>query len=404
MLLEIEQLQEAVILHETGERRLRMFNDLMRMEITVCSQRYLERPSRYKKAPSNAAFMRWLSHEENVVVHCHMTRATFDYLCELVADVWDVGLSIRPQVCLQYQVFVALARLSSSDGGSTIRKLKILLKLSHGSMLNYAERFIDAILKLESRFLKWPSPERRQQLATFGETEHGFHGFIGSMDGTHCYLKRSPGFHMYPEAYADTWHKGGYGYNCLLTADHTGSIIAYLVGWPGGQGDKVLQPHTALSADPWRFLKKGEEFLFVDCGFARTMWSVPPYPGKAGKLAHNSEFNYAMRQARCRVEHVNAILKGRLGSLNAIPIDIQCNADHKRAQRWIRACLVLHNIYVRRKDEWEFEVSDSDESDDSGSDSGDENDDANWADCSGLDFQNAVRDRYLRSTGWVANQ
>lgn len=401
LLEEIEQLREAVLLHEVGERQARMFNELMIMEIRICSERYLDRPVSYKKAPSGTKFMRWLQDEENVVVHCHMSRATFDYICALVEDVWEMPLTLRPQCRLEFQVFVALARLASADGGSTIRKLVQLLKLSHGSMLNYAERFINAVLKLESQFVKWPSPERREQLAAFGGTEHGFHGFIASMDGTHCYLKRSPGFHMMPEAYSDTWHKGGYGYNCLLTADHTGSIIAYLVGWPGGQGDKVLQPNTALAQDPWRFLKKGEQFLFVDCGFARTMWCVPPYPGKAGKKTGNREFNFAMRQARCRVEHVNAILKGRLGSLNAIPIDIQCNADNERAQRWIRACIVLHNIFVRRKDEWVFETTDSESDSDSVSDS-DDDDDAAWPDCSGLQFQDAVRDRYLRSQGWVA--
>jgi hypothetical protein len=183
-----------------------------------------------------------------------------------------------------------------------------------------------------------------------------------------------------------------------LTADHTGSIIAYLVGWPGGQCDKVLQPATALSQDPWSFLKKGEQFLFVDSGFARTMWCVPPYPGKAGKKAHNKVFNFAMRQARCRIEHVNAILKGRLGSLNAIPIEIESDEDNIRAQRWIRACIVLHNIYVRRKDEWEFEVSDSESENSSDND---DDADASWLDCSGLVFQNAIRDRYLRAQGWT---
>lgn len=401
MLEDIEQLREAVLVHEVGERRVRMFNELMAMEIRICSKRYIERPARYKKSPmSSSKFLNWISDEGNIAVHCHMSRATFDFICALVADFWEAPLTVRPQRCLQFQVFVALARLSSADCGSTIGKLAQLLKLSHGSMLNYAERFINALLKVESRFVKWPSPERREQLAAFGASEHGFHGFIGSMDGTHCYLKRSPGFHMMPEAYADTWHKGGYGFNCLLTADHTGSIIAYLVGWPGGQSDKVLQPHTALHQDPWLFLKKGEQFLFVDCGFARTMWCVPPYIGKAGKKPGNSEFNFAMRQARCRVEHVNAILKARLGSLNAIPIDIQSEADNERAQRWIRACIVLHNVYVRLKDEWVFEVSDSESQGESDDNSGSDND-AAWPDCSGLQFQDAVRDRFLRSQGWV---
>jgi hypothetical protein len=397
---ELAELREAVIVHEVGERRVRMFNELMRLEILFSSSRYIERPLRYKKPPSSDAFRLWLT-DPMIEVNCHMQRQTFDYLCDLIRDedVWNSGLSIRSQCCLRLQVFCALARLSSCDRGSTINKLVAALHVSHGSMLIFAERFIDAMLKIETKFLKWPSAARREQLANFGASEYGFHGFIGSMDGTHCYFKRAPQFRMFPEAYADTWHKGGYGFNCLLTADHTGSIIQYLVGWPGGQSDKVLQPFTALHRDPWQYLKRGEQFLFVDCGFARTMWCVPPYAGKSGKQPHNAEFNYAMRQARCRIEHVNGILKARLGSLNAIPIDIASEEDLVRAQRWIRACLVLHNIYLRRKDEWEFEVSGSDS--ESGSDSGADDDYDEVGDCTGEVFQNAIRDRYLRSQGWT---
>jgi hypothetical protein len=38
---------------------------------------------------------------------------------------------------------------------------------------------------------------------------------------------------------------------------------------------------------PWDFLEKGDEYIFVDTGFARTMYCVPPYLGAAGKLQHN---------------------------------------------------------------------------------------------------------------------
>ena len=62
---------------------------------------------------------------------------------------------------------------------------------------------------------------------------------------------------------------------------------------------------------------------------------------------------------------------------------------------------MLHNIFVRRKDEWVFEVSDSEGDSDSDSDGSDAENDAAWPDCTGLQFQDAVRDRYLRSQGWV---
>jgi hypothetical protein len=52
----------------------------------------------------------------------------------------------------------------------------------------------------------------------------------------------------------------------------------------------VLQPHTALHQTPWAFMEKGDQFIFVDCGFSRQMYCVPPYKGAAGKLQHNKVF------------------------------------------------------------------------------------------------------------------
>jgi hypothetical protein len=217
-----------------------------------------------------------------------MHRSAFDYIFNLARRAWPRGLfAIRQQMSIRFQVFVALTRLASGDTGSTIAKLMCIFSLSHGSVLVFAERFIDAMLCFERRYVRWPSANRRRQLAVYGGTEFGFDGLIGSMDGTHFYLKRAPRFGCYPEAYFDTWHKGGYGYNCLLTADHTGTIIGSLVGWPGSQCDTVLQPHTALHVSPWDYLEKAAEFIFVDCGFARTMYCVPPYKGPAGRLQHN---------------------------------------------------------------------------------------------------------------------
>jgi hypothetical protein len=63
---------------------------------------------------------------------------------------------------------------------------------------------------------------------------------------------------------------------------------------------------------------------------------------------------------------------------------------------------MLHNIFVRLKDEWEFEDSDSDSSSSSEHDDADEDGGREEVhDCSGADFQDAIRDRWLNANGWV---
>ena len=286
VLQDLQALRESVILY-AGQNRDVLFAELMRMEMEVTSSRYLHRPIKYKSAPSDICFESWIS-DFRIHHFCHMHRAAFDYIYSLARHRWQHAFAaIRQQCSVRFQVFIALARLASSDPGSTINKLMCIFNLSHGSVLIFAERFIDAMLHYETRFCRWPSVKRRRQLAAYGGSQFGFDGLIGSMDGTHFYLKRAPRFACFPEAYFDTWHKGGYGYNCLLTADHTGTIIGSLVGWPGSQCDTVLQPQTALHKTPWAFMEKGAEFIFVDCGFSRQMYCVPPYKGDAGRLLHN---------------------------------------------------------------------------------------------------------------------
>jgi len=87
--------------------------------------------------------------------------------------------------------------------------------------------------------------------------------------------------------------------------------------------------------------------------------------------------------------------------LNSIPIEIITPDDHLRAQRWIRVCIILHNIFVRLKDEWEFQDSDIDNSSSSSEDDEADEDGREVNDCSGAHFQDAIRDRWLNANGWV---
>jgi hypothetical protein len=50
-----------------------------------------------------------------------MHRAAFDYIYSLAVRGWAIDpLAIRQQRSIRFQVFVALARLASSDPGSTL--------------------------------------------------------------------------------------------------------------------------------------------------------------------------------------------------------------------------------------------------------------------------------------------
>jgi hypothetical protein len=365
--------------------------ELMGLTACLALPRYLVDRSSYEAAVfasmNDDAAQLWIS-PRKLKKWCHCSEHGFASLLELIQKDPVFVSAGRSQCCVRFQLFCALARFGNYGG--SVEKFTDVCHVSHGSVLTYADRCCTAILNLERMFVRWPNSARRRKLAAFGHTEFNFPGYIGHQDGTHVYLFNAPNHCMYPEAFFDTLHKGGYGYNILLTADHTGSIIHYSLGWPGQTHDATIQLHLDMYHQPWKYFDRGQ-FLFVDSGFSRQMWAVPPYKGKKALIEKNAAFNKAMRRGRCRIEHVNARLKNRFASLKSIPIKVQSPSDHDRVNRWIRACIILHNFFLRIDDKWDFtsgtkcrkrrdaelEVDDGD-------------------DVAGAEFQDMVRDRWLQ--------
>jgi hypothetical protein len=75
-----------------------------------------------------------------------------------------------------------------------------------------------------------------------------------------------------------------------------------------------------------------------------------------------------------------------------IPIKVMCDDDLERVNSWIRACLTLHNIFIRLRDEWNFE-----EEKDNMQEQATKEAKEDEADVSGKEFQSMVRDRWLEA-------
>ena len=93
------------------------------------------------------------------------------------------------------------------------------------------------------------------------------------------------------------------------------------------------------------------------------------------------------------MEHANGVIKARFASLKGIPIDIRSAADMPRVASWIKTCVILHNVLIHLRDE--FEIAEVDD-DDPGMDTV-----VPQAPLAKV-FCDAVRDRWLRDVqGWV---
>jgi hypothetical protein len=74
-----------------------------------------------------------------------------------------------------------------------------------------------------------------------------------------------------------------------------------MCNWPASASDQTIFDASSFAQNPWKFLKKHEEFIFTDLGFKREVFAVPPYKGKEAKAEHNALFNKAQRGGRTKV-------------------------------------------------------------------------------------------------------
>lgn len=55
------------------------------------------------------------------------------------------------------------------------------------------------------------------------------------------------------------------------------------------------------------------------------------------------------------------LLKGRFSSLRGIRIQVKTKKDFAKVNRWILACLILHNIVTFCNDPWDLDGEDPDD-------------------------------------------
>ena len=370
----------------------------LEMTATILRVRNFSRPKTYRNKGFDAdqAFQSWLT-DMRFVTFAHMSRSSFEYIFQMIRDdtifVNPSFASPSRQRSVYFQLFVALTRLTADGDGGCINRVCELFNIGHGTIIKYTERVCAAMVRHVDRWVRWPDETARKALSALGQAKYGFPGFVASCDGTMIGIRRAPVFLQYPEAYHHHRHNG-YGFNVLFWVDHHGSILRFTCNWPASAADQTIFNASHFAQNPWTYLKKDEEFIFVDLGFKRETFAVPPYKGKEAKLKHNAEFNFAQRRGRVKVEHVNGCIKARFASLKKIPINVKHENDHARCAAWITTCVMMHNILLFLRDEFEYEAVDA------GVDAGDVAEEE-MAAATAKVFQNAVRDRWLRDVaGW----
>jgi hypothetical protein len=214
--------------------------------------------------------------------------------------------SKHSQAPVYVQLLVFLSRIGFDGNGASVKRNSIIAGVSVGSVEKYCYRCMIAVLELKNKYVIWPNAIERKNISRRFGVKYGLPNCVGIVDGTPVYFSQKP--NIDGEVY---WsRKCRYCINLQLICDDRNYITFYQTGWPGSVFDSVVFDNSDVCKNPLSFFST-DEFIIADAGYAAKPFIITPYKQPLASLPHNELFNTLYSSARCMIEHVNGILKGR---------------------------------------------------------------------------------------------
>jgi hypothetical protein len=158
--------------------------------------------------------------------------------------------------------------------------------LGKGSVPNDVRRAIPAVLKLQSGYARWPTPEERIDIAERIRKKFDIPNYVGINDGTLFPLETIPLING--EDYFT--RKGCYGINGLITCDDFGRIMDIVIGWPGSVHENRVWVNSYICLNPEDCFTP-REFLIGDSAFKASPNMIPCFKKPAhGEMPENKKF------------------------------------------------------------------------------------------------------------------
>mmetsp|Transcript_6856 Transcript_6856/g.6158 ORF Transcript_6856/g.6158 Transcript_6856/m.6158 type:complete len:404 (+) Transcript_6856:89-1300(+) len=344
---EIDEILIAMILFNDDDSD--DFKELMDVRMSILTTRYLNARNNIPKNDLDSVEMIWLYEDKEFKQIVRMDKQSFVSVVRLLENnVVFLNNSRNQQAPVWVQCIVAFHRFGCEGNGSSIFLNGHLFGISYGTVINYTERVIKALIDIRGTYIKWPNAEERIEISNRFKVKHGLLGAIGIVDGTPVH------FHQRPKVDGEVFwtRKSRYSLNIQLICDDNGKILFYQVGWPGSVYDSTVFGRSIIASNPMNYFSNGQ-YILGDAGYTLLWYLCIPYIRPNSELPHNKVFNEYFSSARVRIEQVNAVWKNRFSSLKAVRIQIKKVEDFQRFNDWIVATLVLYNILHSLNDTWE---------------------------------------------------
>lgn len=348
MLLELDNMLRVLAIYDDDNTE--EFQEVLKMYAQLYSTRFFIEREVIPKSSSMIDIM-WHYADKEFKQIARMNKSTFIGLLNLIENhAVFKNKSKNKQKPTWIQLLVVLNRLGCEGNGISIDRNAMFNGISHGSVYSYQTRVFAAIKDLEKVYLFWPNIEQRKKISERFGSHHGLPGCVGIVDGTPVNFFQKPGIDG--EVY---WNrKSRYAINLQLICDDRRNIIFMQTGWPGSVFDSTVFDQSNICLSPDMFFS-ADEYIIADAGYAAKPFICTPFKQPLAEVPENKLFNHLFSSARCIIEHVNGILKGRFQSLKSIRVLILKVNDLKLVNDWILVCCILHNIMNALNDDWDEE-------------------------------------------------
>jgi hypothetical protein len=92
-------------------------------------------------------------------------------------------------------LLVTMKYFDSKGNACSAINVKDALGIGKGSVLNYVDHAVAAILLLENKSIFWPDAAKRHEISTQIKDQYPFPKVVGTVDGTHLVLSMKPSLH-----------------------------------------------------------------------------------------------------------------------------------------------------------------------------------------------------------------
>jgi hypothetical protein len=259
------------------------------MRVKVQKQRYWTRPTSYERVHYHSIINRMLSSRPQTFRYLfRMTNTEFARLVEKYMDdeVFEAKGN-RPPADPKYQLAVFIYRLAHGHEMQTVQLLfgisseyslpylkSPYLIYSVGTINNWTDNFIIAIIRGLKEEIRWPNPTEKAHIKRQIKAQFGIPHCLGFIDGTHINFEHKPS----RGKPAGSWHsrKERYGMNVMAVVDDNKRFRYIHWGFSASASDICIQRNMSLTHSFYDYFD-GEEHVLGDSGFALTPYILPMY-------------------------------------------------------------------------------------------------------------------------------